>query len=267
MIVDFRCRIPTPEFNRVYEASANFDRFGFQKPSTMTMDDFFKAVDEAGIAKVVSLARDAETKRGLKVPLEHIAEMQNKYPDKVVGFGGIDCLKGPGAVNDVERAHALGLRGVMIDPMSSEVFANDRRLYPIYARCQDLRMPVVITCAGFGDPRWAKVAPVGDVLADFPQLRVIVSHTWPHIIDAIFFSVRYPNFFFEVSGYFTWPGCEHLIGALNQRLIADHLLFASAFPYSPNLKRVVDRFKQFFEKVRPEVMEKVLHGNAERVLS
>ncbi|MFC1940265.1 amidohydrolase family protein [Chloroflexota bacterium] len=268
MIIDFRCRIPTPEFNVVYERHevTYFDRFNFQKPSSMTLDMFFKSLEEAGIDKVVSPARDLESTRGLKVPLEHIAEMQKTYPDKIIGFGGVDCLKGWQAAKDVEKAAELGLKGVMIDPGMNQVISNDKRLYPIYAKCQELKMPVIITC-GPGDPRWSQVTPVGEVADDFPELTLIVSHTWPRIMDAIALSYKYPNFFFEVSGYFTWPSCDLLIDALNHRLIDNHLLFGSAFPYSPDLKRIVERFKKFFETVRhPEVMEKVFHGNAERIL-
>jgi len=269
VLVDFRCRLLTPEFNSILETghvAREFEQFGHRKPSTMTMDDLLKGMEEAGIETVVSPGRDMETKGGSKVPLEHIAEMQNKYPGKIIGFGGIDCLKGHQAVRDVERSAELGLKGIMIDSMLCEVLANDRRLYPIYARCQHLKMPIIITCAGMGDPRWAAVRPVADVATDFPELKIIVSHTWPYLMDAIHLSVYFPNFFFELSGYFTWPGCDQIVAALNRRLIADHMIFASAFPVSPSLKRVVDRFRQFYGSVRQEVMEKVLRGNAERIL-
>ncbi|MFC1940275.1 amidohydrolase family protein [Chloroflexota bacterium] len=269
-IIDFRCRIPTPEFNYVLEAEGGefFDRFGYTKPSSLTMESFFDILKEAGISKIVSASRDIETARGRKIPLEHIAKMQKLYPEKIIGFGGVDCLKGYGAIKDIEKAAELGLKGIMIDPNLCSVLSNDKRLYPIYARCQQLGMPIIITCVGMVNSlRYAQLLPVAEVMEDFSELTVIVGHTWPRIIDAIAMSARYPNFFFEVSGYFTYPGCEQLINALDHGLVSDHMLFASAFPVSPNLQRVVERFKEFYSKVRhPEVLEKILYGNAMRIL-
>ena len=94
MIIDVRCRPPTPPFLAIFKSKVFtrvLQRVGplgiapsFDKES---IELFFKEMDEAGISTGVITGRN--------VPLggienEHIAELVSQNPSRLIGIGGID---------------------------------------------------------------------------------------------------------------------------------------------------------------------------------
>ena len=94
MIIDCRCRPPTPQFPAIFKSKVFLrvlDRVGpfGQAPSFIKedMNLFLSEMDEAGV--------DIAVLTGRNVPLgnitnEHIAELVAKNPNKLIGIGGID---------------------------------------------------------------------------------------------------------------------------------------------------------------------------------
>ena len=85
-----------------------------------------------------------------------------------------------GAIAQIERALALGFRGVTIEPGAYPVpiYADDRTLYPIYAYLEDKDLPVVLLTGGNAGPdlSYSNPVQVDRVASDFPQLRIVVAH-------------------------------------------------------------------------------------------
>ncbi len=77
--------------------------------------------------------------------MAYIREIVKKYPDRLIGYAGVDPNKRMEAVREVDKAAKLGLRGVSIDPFLSKTRINDKRMYPIYAKCVEHGFPVFLT--------------------------------------------------------------------------------------------------------------------------
>jgi uncharacterized protein len=108
---------------------------------------------------------------------EYVAEAQQKYPGRIVGFAGVDPMR-PGAVEFIEKAvRELGLKGVKLFP--GWYFPNDERIAPFISKIEELGLPVLFHQGSdphpfvmkYGDPRY-----VDDVLLKHPRLRVIEAH-------------------------------------------------------------------------------------------
>jgi predicted TIM-barrel fold metal-dependent hydrolase len=83
--------------------------------------------------------------------------------------------------------------------------ANDPELaFPIYAKAQELGIPVMIHQAGStridASLELARPAMLDDVGRVFRNLRVIVAHCgWPWVDEALFLLSKHPNFYAELS--------------------------------------------------------------------
>lgn len=106
-----------------------------------------------------------------------LAEFCSVAPDRLLGLALIGSMADvDGAVAEIRRAHADGLKGVLLPLIyynsPEEPFWNHRRYDPIWATCAELGMPIH-THTGSGCPYY------GDQ-PDGPILYALECTTWPH---------------------------------------------------------------------------------------
>lgn len=273
-IIDFRFRPSTPEavkgmlakngvFSPMFELFKYSDR---AKPEPI--EKIVADMDKAGVIKGIVTGRDAETTYGLKSSNPGILELMAAYPDKFIGFAGLDPNKGMDAIDELVNMTNKGMKGAAIDPYLARIPANHARYYPIYAKCCELDIPIVITT---GPATLVAKAVMDDahprhidcVAADFPKLKIIISHGgYPFVSDAIMVTHRNRNVYMDLAEYEQAPFSEAYIQAANT-LIGDKILFASAAPFMDFQEQIALYKKLPF---KPEVLEAVMHGNAERLL-
>lgn len=139
---------------------------------------------------------------------EVIAAVVRSDPERFVGFASVNpAYRGVrAAVEELERSVVdLGLSGVKLYPMYQHWAANDPELaFPIYAKAQELGIPVMIHQAGStridASLELARPAMLDDIGRVFRDLRVIVAHCgWPWVDEALFLLTKHPNFYAELS--------------------------------------------------------------------
>jgi predicted TIM-barrel fold metal-dependent hydrolase len=139
---------------------------------------------------------------------DYIAAVVAADPDRFIGFGSVNPLyQGPdAAVAELERSVVqLGLTGVKLYPMYQHWAANDpEAAFPIYAKAQELGIPVMIHQAGStridAKLELGRPALLDDVGRMFRDLRVIVAHCGlPWVDEALFLLTKHPNFYTELS--------------------------------------------------------------------
>lgn len=132
------------------------------------------------------------------------AELMEKHSDRLIAFVGIDPRR-QGSVEFLEKGiKEWGMRGLKLHPAAG-FFPNDKRFYPLYRKCVDLKIPVLFHSGPIIYPLRSQPAhPIylDDVAANFPDLTLIaahMSHTWWQDLLAIA-SVK-PNIFVDISGW------------------------------------------------------------------
>lgn len=140
-------------------------------------------------------------------PEEVAAEAIAKAGDRFVGGVGYNPFRIDESLRRIEtfvRDHGFGY--VYAHPMTFGVAPNDRRMYPLYAKCTELGIPV-----GFQVGHSAEVLPtnvgrpmlVDDVAREFPNLKINMSHTgWPWTGEFCSMLWRHPNVYGDISAYF-----------------------------------------------------------------
>ena len=230
--------------------------------------------------KALIIGWDAESNTGYSTAgvNEHAAQLVKDYPDTFLGaWAMIDPWRGKAAVKELERCiKDLGMFGLKFQPVIQGFFPNDRRFYPLYEKCVELKIPVSFhtgtTGCGAGVPggggyrlKYTKPIPhIDDVAADFPELTIIMIHPgWPWIEEQIAVLVHKSNVYADLSGWAPKYFADSLKREINGRL-QDKFMFGTDYP-EIHPKRWLEEFEAGGYK--PEVVEKVLYKNAQRILS
>lgn len=118
-------------------------------------------------------------------------------------------LFGDAAIEELERCAAAGARGVKMHPDISGFSPNDRSLWPLLARLQELDLPVVFDTGAnvLGEREdHGRPALFVDLLHAFPRLRVVLAHFASAYWDErLALAERFPNLYFDTAGGFNTP--------------------------------------------------------------
>ncbi|WP_022667372.1 amidohydrolase family protein [Desulfospira joergensenii] len=272
-IIDFRFRPNTPETINGIQNSKMFkglcESIDFSKMKPQTLDEVVADLDRFNVRKAVITGRDCETTYGAKSNNDSVIEFVSKYPEKFIGFVGLDPHKGMKAIEELKvSVNDLGLRGGAVDPYLAQIYANDAKYYPIYSKCCELDVPIVFTTGPatlVPNAIIDHVAPryIDVVARDFPELKLIISHGgYPWVNEAIIVAERNRNVYIDLSEYEFSPMSEAYIQAANT-MIPDKILYASAHPFV-DFKQALKTYESL--DFKPEVRQKIMHDNAAKLL-
>ena len=179
------------------------------------------------------------------------------------------------AISQVRKAVTeLGFVGFHFHPSMQHFAVNDRRYYALFELIDSLGAAVMIdvgtTGMGAGMPggngalvRHAHPSHIDELAADFPKLKIIMAHPgWPWVEETTAVALHKGNVFWEMSGW----APKHFPGNLKVDIrgrLQDKIMFGSDYPSLP-YERILREWRELGYK--DEVMEKIMHGNAERVL-
>jgi predicted TIM-barrel fold metal-dependent hydrolase len=173
-----------------------------------------------------------------EIPNRYVSEYVNRFPQKLIGFAGIDPTE-PGAVDELRIAkNDLKLRGVTISPANQDFHPTDSRAMAVYAEAERLCMPILIHPAGQYTEQskleYARPYLLDEIARSFPRLPLIIAQFGqPWVDETICLLGKHHNVFADVSGLLsrTWLAYGALVQA-HQHQVIDKLLFGSDFPYT-----------------------------------
>lgn len=265
-------------YRRVYAASERAAGRAAAPLGAAAVRAYVAEYARLGARHVVVKARDLETTFGLKIRNEDVAAFCRRYSrrpgPRFMGFAGVDPHKGMAAIRELEHAvTTLGLRGLNLQCFEHRLDIDDPRMFPLYAKCIELDIPVNIhasinfstrTRMDHGHP-----LKLDAVMVHFPELRVVASPPgWPWVKDLIGVAWRHPNVSIGLLAIrhkylgVAASGYEPLLRYGNS-VLQDRMIFGTAFPMVPVARALaeIDALP-----LKPEVREKWLWRNAARVL-
>ncbi|HEX75043.1 MAG TPA: amidohydrolase family protein [Dehalococcoidia bacterium] len=151
----------------------------FKQMFDIPIENYLKAA-EGVIDKAILVGFAAPDTAGVLVPNDYVREVANQHPDKLEWC----CCVIPteeGAVEEVERCVKLGAIALgELAPVLGGYYANDKRCYPVWERCQNLGVPVIIH-AGLTQltparMKYADLNAIDDIAIDFPDLKLVICH-------------------------------------------------------------------------------------------
>jgi len=192
------------------------------------------------------------------------------YPDRFVACGWVDPNKGMDGIRAmVQQREEFGVRAFTAfnSGYNPQVGIDDALMYPIYAKCVELGVPI-FSCAGVPGPRlpmWPQeVSRVDQVMYDFPELVFVTRHgcePWEEL--AIKLMLKWPNLYYSTSAFAPKHYPQKIIDYANSRG-ADKIMYAGYFPFGLTVERIMTDMPDVGFK--EEVWPKFLRENAKRVL-
>ncbi len=178
----------------------------------------------------------------------------------------------PFVVNDLaaelERLiEEFGFKGIKVYPPYQHHYPNDIRMYPLYAKAQELGLPMMVHTGSsiFKGARIKYSDPLllDDVAIDFPNLNILMAHSgrpfWYE--QAFWMARRHPNVYLELSGL---PAKKLLDYFPRLEEIAHKAVYGSDWPGNPDLKRNVESIQEL--SISSETKQAILYENAAKLL-
>ncbi|HME76628.1 MAG TPA: amidohydrolase family protein [Mycobacterium sp.] len=193
------------------------------------------------------------------------------FPDRFVPSGAlVDPNDVMGSVNAIRREYEqFGIRATSVFPAGTfpQVPIDDPKMYPIYATCVELGIPIFV-CAGIPGPRVPfapqEVSRIDIVMFDFPDLVFVTRHgcePWQDL--AVKLMLKWPNLYYSTSAFAPKYYPKAIIDYANSRG-ADKIIYAGYFPMGLSLERIFSELPNVL--LKDEVWPKFLYGNAARIL-
>ena len=192
------------------------------------------------------------------------------HPDRFIPSASFDPNQGMDGIRALVRAYETwGVRAVGVFPAGTypQVAINDKKMYPLYAKCVELGIPVFCT-AGVPGPRLKfavqHVELIDEVMFDFPELTFVTRHGCEPWADlAVKLMLKWPGLHFSTSAFAPRYYPKAVIDYANTRG-ADKVIYAGYFPMGLSLERIMTEMPNVGFK--DDVWPKFLRGNALRVL-
>jgi len=282
MIIDFRMTPPQNEWLTLEEAQRIMpDSYlrgylgtysGAGEMFRVTIDDLIRGMNEAGVDAAVLQAEWAIG--DYRKQNDAVHRLVRVHPDKfIAGYLCVNPLEDDDMAKVVEKeVKERAFKGVNIQGWAYRLRPNDRRLYPVYAKCQELGIPVSIHASiNFTVDRtmdYSRPIYIDEVACDFPGLTIVANHGgWPWVNEMVAVAWKHPNVYIEIGAvspkYIGTPGTgwEPLM-VYGNSLLQDRVLFATDDMLPP--KRCIEELKAL--PLKETVKEKWLGGNAARLL-
>ncbi|MDQ1459745.1 MAG: uncharacterized protein QOI08_1229 [Actinomycetota bacterium] len=197
------------------------------------------------------------------------ARALKEHPDRFFSSYEVDPNRGMEGVRDLVRAYeTFGIKAATAFPagMLPQVPINDKKFYPLYAKCIELDIPITLT-TGVPGPRVPMLCQKTELLDEvcwfFPELRVVMRHgAEPWDALAVKLMLKWPNLYYSTSAFSPKYYPKTIIDYANTRG-ADKVMYAGYFPMGLSLERIFKDMQAV--PFRDHVWPKFLHENARRV--
>jgi uncharacterized protein len=277
-IVDLQVGFP---FTSVEEKKATYDFFRPLLKDTQSARDFefpaeymFKDVPDlvAPGTDVIQRTVDQMDRYGIAVGMvglgERGLEARRRYPDRFVVQISVNPHEGVDALRKMARAQAEHrILSVTCFPAGQvpQVPINDKKLYPVYAKCVELGLPMCVN-AGVPGPRMPMacqhVELLDEVCYDFPELTLVMMHgAEPWTALAVKLMLKWPGLHYMTSAFAPKHYPKDIIDFANTRG-ADKIMYCG-YPSGLTYERIFRDLPGVGFK--DEVWPKFLGENARRV--
>jgi predicted TIM-barrel fold metal-dependent hydrolase len=277
MAIDFHCNLFTPESIRDnwYGSPEMLRLIKWWKMEARvqgkTVAEFIRLMDEAGCDKVlVPAIRMFSYKRKNMVwdiTEEEVLATVRQANGRVVGLAGFNPFQGMQSVRQVEKAvREYGFKGCYVHPYGWGIPLNDRKFYPLYAKCAELGVPVSMQVGHSAEHmpnEFGRPVHLDDVALDFPELNVVGAHTgWPWTEEMISLAWKHENVFLGIDAHhpkYLEPSLVQFMKTRGQNKVV----------WGTNYPAVMHG--EAIQAIRNElglsekVAQKVLHDNAARI--
>jgi uncharacterized protein len=270
--VDFMYYVATREFMEQWDRAkegelvCRMERAIGGLPRFESIEAMLAQMDAAGVQKVLI----AQCKMWsywrkwmyMDTRLEDVLQYTEKYPDRFAGLAGYNPFRIRESLTEIETAVTRhGFKGVYVHIYGFDIPLDDRKMYPLYAKCVELDVPVSIQVGHVLEAQpseGGRPMLLDRVACDFPTLKIIGAHTgWPWVDELLSVCYKWDNIWFGIDAWMPKYLSPQIVPFLNSRLGQDRCLWGTnGLPWAESLRQL-DALG-----LKPEVKQKLIRDNA-----
>ncbi|MBM4259694.1 MAG: amidohydrolase [Deltaproteobacteria bacterium] len=277
-VIDIVCNLFTEEEVRLRRTGVDEHfldqvRFPEELRNGVPIEAYLEKMDRAGIQRSLLIAvraGDLRVRHSFEIPYERVADVCQQYPDRFSGLAGVDPTRGMQGLRELTNAvREYGFVGAHLYPHWFEMAPDHARYYPLYAKCCELEIPIMMQvghCLRYHKdrvlPSVGRPITLDRVAIDFPELTLIGIHVgYPWTEEMISVAWKHPNVYIGTDAYAPrhWQSpLVHFINTWGQ----DKVLFGTDWPVIDPERAMKDVHEL---DLRSASKQKLLRENALRI--
>jgi uncharacterized protein len=194
-----------------------------------------------------------------------ITDLTTRYPGRVYGLADYDPNNIRASLEKLETdVKERQYKGVYIHIYGYDIGLDHRKMYPLYAKCQELGVPVSMQVGHVLEAmpsEHGRPMQLDRIACDFPDLVLIGTHTgYPWVDEMLAVANKWPNVYVNISAWLPKYFGPSLVQFMRGRNTHKKVLFGSnGLDWGRYLKEF-DRLE-----IPEERAKAILSGNARRV--
>lgn len=163
---------------------------------------------------------------------QQITDLTKKYPGRVYGLGDYDPFNIRASLAKLEEdVTKRGYKGVYIHIYGYDISLDHRKMYPLYARCEEMGVPVSMQVGHVLEAmpsEYGRPMQLDRIACDFPDLVLIGTHTgYPWVDEMVAVATKWPNVYINISAWLPQYIAPQLVQYMKGRSGSDKVIFGS----------------------------------------
>lgn len=241
--IDIMYYVATPEFMAKWNKGKEGElicrmeqALGGSLPEHASLESMIAEMDAANVERVFITQTKMWSYRNhwmyMDTQLEEVTQYTEAYPDRFTGLAGYNPYRITESLEEIERAvRDHGFKGVYVHIYGFDIPLTDRRMYPLYAKCDELGVPVSLQVGHVleGMPsEHGRPMYLDRVASDFPELKLIGSHTgWPWVQELMSCCYKWENVWIGIDAWMPKYLAPELVRFMGSRLGKDRVLWGT----------------------------------------
>jgi predicted TIM-barrel fold metal-dependent hydrolase len=242
------------------------DAYVGDTPNPAALD---RLLDEQGVDHALLFCEYSPRATGMQC-IDDVVPIATAHPGRFSIVANLNPHVHFPLVDELQRQLELGAIALKLHPVHAGFNPGDKELYPIYARCSDLGIPVIFhsgissfpgSRTRFGDPELLL-----DAIDYFPDLQFVFAHGgrgWWYDVVAFMAQVK-RNVWLDLAGVPPKKLPEYYT-RFNLNRLAQKMIFGTDWPGVPGTRRNVESLMDL--GLPTDVLAGVLSGNAQNIFS
>lgn len=270
--IDFMYYVATEEFMERWDRAkqgelvCRMERAIGGLPRYHSIEEMLQKMDEAGVERVfIAQCKMWSYWRKwmyMDTQLEDVLQYTEKYPQRFVGLAGYNPFRIQESLREIETAVTRhGFKGVYVHIYGFDIRIDDRKMYPLYAKCEELGVPVSLQVGHVLEAmpsEGARPIYLDRVACDFPQLKLIGAHTgWPWVDELLSVCYKWENVWLGIDAWMPKYLPPQILQFINSRMGQDRCLWGTnGLPWKESLEQIEQL------GLKEEAKRKLLRENA-----
>ncbi len=270
--IDCMYYVATPEFMEKWDRAkqgelvCRMERAIGGLPRFASIEQMLERMDAAGVETVFITQAKMWSYWNkwmyMDTQLEDVLQYTERYPARFVGLAGYNPFRIKESLAEIETAvRQHGFKGVYVHIYGFDIGLDDRKMYPLYAKCVELGVPVSMQVGHVLEAmpsEGGRPILLDRIACDFPQLKMLGAHTgWPWVEELLSVCYKWENVWLGVDAWMPKYLSPAILQFLNSRLGRDRCLWGTnGLPWEESLRQLDEI------GLKEEVKRKLLRDNA-----